>query len=265
MTKTFPTLFVSHGAPTLAIDEGPTARFLEDLGGKLGRPKSVLCVSAHWETESPVVGGAPEPETIHDFCGFNEELYEVTYAARGSTMLANRVEEMLVKEGIKCGVDRNRGLDHGAWVPLSLMFPEANIGVTQLSIQPNRTPAQHLAMGRALAPLGEEGVLVMGSGGAVHNLDHFQPGASDVPEWALQFDDWLADVVERGDADELVTRWTSDAAGTMAYPRDEHLLPLPVAFGAAGEGARAKVLNRGFEDGALSMAAYLFEGSDSRH
>ncbi len=261
MAEKYPTLFVSHGAPTLAIDEGPTARFLEDLGGKLGHPKAVLCVSAHWETEQPVVGGAPEPTTIHDFCGFTEELYEITYAVKGSTTLANRVEDMLVQRGIKCGADRARGLDHGAWVPLSLMFPEADIAVTQLSIQPSRSPAEHLALGRALAPLGEEGVLVMGSGGAVHNLEHFHPGESDVPEWALKFDDWLADVVERGDADELVTRWTSDAAGAMAHPRDEHLLPLPVAFGAAGDRARGRVLNRGFEDGALSMAAYLFQPS----
>lgn len=254
-----PTLFVSHGPPTLALTDSPARRFLADLGTSLARPEAILCVSAHWETEVPTVATNERPRTIHDFYGFPDDLYEVRYAAPGAPNLAKEVLRRLKDTGIACAEDAERGLDHGAWVPLMLMFPKADVPVMQLSIQPQSTAADHLRLGRALAGLGDDGVLVLASGGAVHNLAHFDPGSHMVPEWARRFEDWLDEVLVSGRSDELVDTWTRKADGAMAHPRDEHLLPLPVAVGAAGERAKGRALHRGFMDGALGMAAYAFD------
>lgn len=254
-----PTLFVSHGPPTLALAESPARRFLIEMGSSLARPEAILCVSAHWETEVPTVATTARPRTIHDFYGFPDDLYKVRYAAPGAPDLAKEVTRRLKKAKIPCNQDTERGLDHGAWVPLMLMFPDADVPVTQLSVQPRATAADHLRLGRALAGLGDEGVLVLASGGAVHNLAHFDPGGRLVPEWAQRFEEWLDKVLTAGRGEELVETWTRTADGAQAHPRDEHLLPLPVALGAAGEGARGRALHRGFMDGALGMAAYAFE------
>ena len=255
------TVFVSHGPPSLVLQENPAKKFLSGLGRILGKPRAVLCVSAHWETQKPVVSTARTPETVHDFFGFPKALYDIRYPAAGAPDLADQVMELMSKSGMHCAPDPHRGLDHGAWIPLMLMYPDADVPVTQLSIQPDASPADHLAVGRALTPLCEQGVLVLGSGGAVHNLSQFEPGSLDVPAWALRFDDWLADVLEAGDADELANRWIQGPDGQTAHPHDEHLLPLPVAMGAAGAHAKGRALHRGFMDGALGMAAYAFESS----
>lgn len=257
MTR-LPTVFVSHGAPTLVLEDGPARRFLAGLGGILGRPQGILCVSAHWETAEPTVGVAIAPDTIPDFYGFGDELERLTYPAPGSPDLGRTVSRLLAEAGIPCERDGSRGLDHGAWVPLMLMYPEADVPVAQLSIQPQAGAGAHLAMGRALAGLRDEGILVLGSGGAVHNLRQYRPGGGEVADWAQQFDSWLDDVLTGGRADDLVETWMDAPGGRMAHPRDEHLLPLPVALGAAGEGARGRALHRGFEHGSLGMAAYAF-------
>ena len=261
--KRFPSVFVSHGAPTIAQQVCPVTVFLKGLGDSLGRPKAVLCVSAHWETETPMVSVATEPETIHDFFGFPDPLYQIRYPAPGAPDLAGRAAELLAERDIPCAVSDDRGLDHGAWIPMMLMYPDADVPVTQLSIQPDDGPAAHLALGRALAPLRDEGVLVLASGGAVHNLSFFRPGSSDVADWARRFDDWLAAAAEAGDGEALVDYRNASADGALAHPRDEHYLPLLVALGAGGraggEEAKGRALHRGFMDGALSMAAFAFE------
>lgn len=254
-----PTVFVSHGAPTLALDDGPARRFLAGLGRTLGRPQGILCVSAHWETAVPTVGVAIAPDTIHDFFGFPEGLSRIRYPAPGSPDLGRMVSRLLADAGIASERDAGRGLDHGVWVPLMLMYPEADIPVVPLSIQPGATAAEHLRIGRALAGLRDEGILVLGSGGAVHNLHQYRPGGGTVADWAQQFDSWLDGVLTDGRADELVETWTDAPGGRTAHPRDEHLLPLPLAFGAAGPGAKGRALHRGFEHGSLGMAAYAFE------
>jgi 4,5-DOPA dioxygenase extradiol len=255
--KQLSSVFVSHGAPTIAVDDLPVTVFLRGLGESLGRPSAVLCVSAHWETAAPAVLGAARPSTIHDFYGFPEPLYRLQYPAPGAPDLARRVAEVLAERHIACAVEPERGLDHGAWVPLMFMYPEADVPVTQLSIQPDAGPVAHLALGRALVPLRKDGVLVLASGGAVHNLRYFRAGSAEVPDWAGRFDDWLAAAVEAGDGDALVHYRDRAADGAMAHPRDEHYLPLLVAFGA-GDGARGRILHRGFMDGALSAAAFAF-------
>jgi 4,5-DOPA dioxygenase extradiol len=252
-----PAVFVSHGAPSLPLTDSPAAAFLRGLGVTLGRPAAILCVSAHWDSERPALSLAERPETIYDFRGFPDALYRLTYPAPGAPELARRAAGLLAAAGEMLELDAGRGLDHGAWVPLLLMYPEADIPVVQLSVQSGRGAAPHLALGRALAPLRDEGVLILGSGGAVHNLRQFfgNPGAT--PDWALAFDDWLCRQVEAGAVEALVDYRAKAPHGRQAHPSEEHFLPLHVALGAGGEGVRGRVLHRSF-DGSLSMAAFAF-------
>ena len=185
----FPSLFVSHGAPTLVLEKGGAADFLRGYGVLLGKPEAILVVSAHWETDTPAVGTTPAPETIYDFRGFPAELYQMRYAAPGAPDLAERAAG-LVEAGMGGTVRRDprRGLDHGAWVPLSLMYPDADIPVTQLSILHQGGPAAHLALGEAIRPLRDEGVLVLASGSATHNLYEFRGFDYDSapPDWVVR-------------------------------------------------------------------------------
>ena len=255
----FPALFVSHGAPTLAVEQNDTVEFLKHLGGELMRPESILCVSAHWNTEAPAVSGAEWPETIHDFGGFAEELFRMRYTAPGAPNLAGRVRELLGGAGLACNITLTRGLDHGAWIPLKLIYPEADVPVTQLSIQPLLGPEHHFRMGQALAPLREEGVLILATGSATHNLSRI--GRGEVPPaWASEFDEWLYRKITVGALEELLDYRRLAPHAAVAHPTDEHLLPLFVAMGAgSGESAtRGRSLHRGWTWGSLSMAAYSF-------
>ena len=250
-----PTVFVSHGSPMLYLEkELPARAFLAGLGKAVPRPKAIVAVSAHWNTERPAVSVSARPETIHDFYGFPDALFKLHYDAPGAPELARRVAEMTG------AVPAEYGLDHGAWVPALLAWPEADIPIFQLSVQPYMSPAHHLDIGRKLGALREEGVLVMGSGSATHNLRCLVRGQHDAPPepWAKAFDDWLADTVEKGDAAALADYRSVAPHARDAHPTDEHFLPLHVAFGAAGEGARGKALHRSFTSGNLSMASYVF-------
>lgn len=264
----FPSVFVSHGAPTLALDEDETAAFLRRLGAELGRPRAVLCVSAHWETDVPTLGAAERPETIHDFGGFGEELRRVRYEAPGAPLVAARAAELLRGAGLDARLAPARGLDHGAWVPLSLMYPSRDVPVTQLSVQPRAVAAEHFRVGRALAPLRREGVLILGSGGAVHNLSGLR-GGGPTPAWAAEFDAWLGRKIEAGSLEDLLGYERLAPHARLAHPTAEHLLPLFVALGAGvgdegGGTARGQNLHRGWTHGSLSMNAYLFGGSAER-
>jgi 4,5-DOPA dioxygenase extradiol len=252
-----PTLFVSHGSPMLYLEKDvPGRAFLASLGKQVPRPKAILAVSAHWNTEQPAVSLAAKPETIHDFYGFPEALHRLRYDAPGAPELAGRVAELT-----GAARDPGYGLDHGAWVPAMLGWPEADIPIFQLSVQPYMTPAHHLALGRKLAALREEGVLVMGSGSATHNLRRLVRGQHDTPPepWAKAFDDWVAEKVETGDEAALANYRNEAPHAREAHPTDEHFLPLHVAFGAAGKGTRGRTLHRSFTSGNLSMAAYAFD------
>ena len=257
--KVFPSVFVAHGAPTLPFERGEANRFLRELGPALGRPRAVVCVSAHWETRGAfAVSAAERPETIHDFGGFVPELYALRYPVPGAPEVAARAAALLAEAGLGCDVSPDRGLDHGAWVPLLLMYPEADVPVCQLSVQPARGPAAHLELGRALAPLRGEGVLILGAGGVVHNLRRVSFGGGETPAWAARFDEWVYQKVTGGEYDELADYRSLSAEGEEAHPTEEHFLPLLVAAGAGGEGARGTCLHRSFSHGSLSMAAYSF-------
>ena len=263
MTR-FPTVFVSHGPPTLVFDAHPCHDFLSGLGADLGRPEAILCVSAHWETDAATVSAAARPETIHDFFGFPDALYRVEYAAPGAPGLARRVAGMLGEAGIACETDPDRGLDHGAWAPLILMYPDADIPVTQISIQPARDAAHHLALGRALATLRDDGVLVLGSGNATHNLRERGRPDGTAPEWVRAFDGWL-DAAVTGGREGEIAGWLEAAPEALRnHPTPDHYLPLPVVMGAAGgaaggAGARGRRIHTSFASASLSMAAFAYD------
>lgn len=254
-----PTLFISHGAPTMPLEAIPAREFLVGLGDLYPEVEAVLCVSAHWATSRPAVNAADEPETIHDFYGFPAELYEIEYPARGAPALARRVAGLLESAGIACDIDRRRGLDHGTWVPMILMYPEADVPVIQLSIQLDLDTAEHFAVGRALADLRRDGILVIGSGGAVHPLGYapLGPGMS-TDRWALQFDDWLSDAAVEGDAESLMDYRALAPHPEKAHPYPDHFMPLLSALGAAAPGAKGKVIHHSWYWGDLGMAAYEF-------
>ncbi|HEY6186573.1 MAG TPA: class III extradiol ring-cleavage dioxygenase [Pyrinomonadaceae bacterium] len=263
-TENLPSLFVSHGAPTLAIEQTDAVAFLQSLGAQIERPRSILCVSAHWMTAVPTLSAAPQPETIHDFGGFPASLYRMRYDAPGAPGLAARVKGLLDGAGIEAGLSPRRGLDHGAWIPLMLMYPEADIPVTQLSVQTEGGPAAHFQLGRALAPLRNEGVLVLATGGVVHNLSRIGREGAPPPEWAAQFEDWLNRKITDGAYEELINYRRLAPSAALAHPTEEHLLPLFVAMGAGSALERdeqplaAETLYRGWTHGSLSMAAYGF-------
>lgn len=259
--RVLPSVFVSHGAPTLAIEENDTVEFLRRLGAELGRPRAILCVSAHWATSVPTLSAAERPETIHDFGGFPAELYRARYDAPGAPALARRAAELLSASGVVSELSNERGLDHGAWVPLSLMYPDGDVPVTQLSVQPSAGAAEHFRIGRALAPLRREGVLVLSTGGATHNLRQLGRG-SDAPDWAARFDEWLDEKIRGGAYEELLDYRRLAPHASVAHPTDEHLLPLFVAAGAGDSDAPGLGLHKGWTHGSLSMAAYAFGGDE---
>jgi 4,5-DOPA dioxygenase extradiol len=250
-------IFLSHGSPMLALDPGAVGAFWEALARTMPRPQAVLCVSAHWNTAAPVVSAAENPATIHDFYGFPQPLYRIAYATEGAPALAGRVGALLQAAGMEVAIDPDRGLDHGAWMPLRSLYP-GGIPVAQLSVQPLRDARWHCRLGRALAPLRDEGVLILASGGAVHNLRAMDRDGSAVPAWAQAFDEWLAATLDAGNEAELM-EWTHAAPeALLAHPSPEHFLPLFVAYGAAGPGARGERLFRGFTLATMSMAAFRF-------
>lgn len=255
-----PTLFLSHGAPTLLTDPGDTGAAWRNFGLNLPKPSAVLMISAHWESDMPVVSSTAQPATLYDFSGFPAELYQFKYPAPGAPDLANRVTQMLQQAGITAQLDNSRGLDHGAWVPMRFLFPDADVPVTQLSLQPMRDPSWHFALGRALKNLREQNVLIIGSGSITHNLRAiFQHRQGDpVPQWMTEFRDWVAEKIALGDMASLVNYRTLAPHAEKNHPTDEHLLPLFVALGAASEGGASQHLNQVLTYGFLAMDAWVF-------
>jgi len=256
----FPALFLSHGAPTLAMANNAFTHSWAEIAVVLGRPESILVVSAHWDTPFPAVTAAKRLETIHDFGGFPEALYRMRYEPPGAPVLATRVGELLAGIGQAPAVDPDRGIDHGGWVPLRWMYPDADIPVTQLSIQSELGARHHLEIGRALAPLRDEGVLVIGSGGIVHNLGEldWEPGERAPMPWAAAFAEWMADKTAQGADDELADYRKRAPNAERAHPTEDHLVPFFVALGAGG--APARRMNLGFDMGSLGMDCYAFGG-----
>jgi 4,5-DOPA dioxygenase extradiol len=261
-----PTLFLSHGSPMNAVEPGVAGRGWQALGRNLPRPRAILISSAHWETSVPMLTGNPRPSTIHDFGGFPEELYRLRYDAPGAPELAARAVALLKEADITAGIDGCRGIDHGAWVPLRFMFPAADVPVVQLSLQPALGTAHHLRLGRALAPLASEGVLVIGSGHMTHNLHDWMTNRrrSEPLRYAQAFAAWVHDRLVANDTEALIAYRELAPEGERAHPSDEHFLPLFIALGAAGADAVAERIIEGYEGGALALDSYLFRSNGTR-
>jgi len=258
------TFFLSHGSPTLSIDESlPARHFMQSFRNTFHteRPSAILIISGHWETDHPTVNAVSGPsDTIHDFYGFPKQMYKLKYPAPGSPELADKVKQILTASGFeRVSVDKKRGLDHGAWVPLMLMYPEADIPVCQLSVQTNKDAMYHYKLGKALVPLKEEGVLIIGSGSATHNLRqlrHSKDGS--VASWALEFDTWIKDALLAGRFEDVNEYEEKAPYAKVAHPSPDHFYPLHVAMGAADENAKAQLIHHSWDLGALSYASYKF-------
>jgi 4,5-DOPA dioxygenase extradiol len=252
-----PALFISHGSPMILLDDCPARHFMAEYGAALPRPDAVLMISAHWETFGVAVATTDAPETIHDFYGFPAPLYQFRYAAPGAPGIATRAAECLMAAELPVMGDARQGLDHGAWVPLAYMFPNADIPVAQVSIQPHLGPAHHLALGRALAPLRDENVLIVCSGNVTHGR---RAGDVDMEplDWVTAFSDWVDAAVADGRADDLVAYRRLAPFANENHPTEDHYVPLLIAMGAGGAEGRAERLHASYTYGTISMNSYAF-------
>jgi 4,5-DOPA dioxygenase extradiol len=241
-----------------ALQAGEAGVAWAALGKRLGKPKAIVIASAHWETNVPMVTGSARPETIHDFSGFPEPLYRLRYTAPGAPAVAQKAAQLLKEHGFTAAIDGCRGLDHGAWAPLLYMYPDADVPVVQLSLQPALGPRHHIALGRALRKLEEDNVLVIGSGHMTHNLRDWMRGAGAPAPYAGEFAEWVREKLEAHDLDSLADYRSRSAHGVRAHPSDEHFLPLFVAVGAARENYTPERIIKSIDSGVLAMDAYVF-------
>ena len=257
LAAVLPTLFLAHGAPTLALEGGAWGSRLAELGPRLRPLRAVLVCSAHWETPDGFrVGSGARPTTLHDFGGFPEPLYRLQYPTPGEPALARRVVDLLTEAGLEARVDPARGLDHGVWVPLRHLFPQADIPVVPLSLPQPRDPRLLHRAGQALAPLRKEGVLILGSGGLVHNLGRLDwEGSAPTPDWAAAFENWILDRLASHPTGAV--DWSPAPGAPLAVPTSEHLDPLWLARGAA-EGLPPQSLFEGWQFGNLSLRCLRF-------
>ncbi len=259
-----PVLFVSHGSPMHALQPGAVAVAWKGFADSLPRPRAILIASAHWETGVPMLTGSDRPDTIHDFYGFPEALDHLRYPAPGSADLAREARDLLKAAGICAGIDGTHGLDHGSWSPLLHLFPEADIPVVQLSVQPSLGTLPHLALGRGLRTLRDQGVLIIGSGHMTHNLREgigaMRSGRTDLPAlpYVAEFVDWVGQRIEKREPDLLANYRQLAPHAARAHPGEEHFLPLFIALGAAGEDYRPQRIYHATELQSLAMDAWAF-------
>ena len=252
-----PSLYISHGSPMLALEPGESGPALKRLAAQLAKPKAIVLLSAHWESADLRVASHPAPETWHDFGGFPRELYAVQYPAPGDPALAARIVQLLATHGLPAQPDAKRPFDHGAWVPLSLMYPAADIPVVQVSLPSQMGPAGLNEVGQALASLRSEGILIIGSGSITHNLREldWQAGPESVEPWAKAFRDWMIEKLAADDGAALHQYRQQAPFAAKNHPSDEHLLPLYFARGAGGP---FSIAHQGWTLGALGMDIYRF-------
>jgi 4,5-DOPA dioxygenase extradiol len=253
-----PSLFLAHGSPMLAIQQSDYTRFLSELAGRL-KPKAIVLFTAHWEQQVTTISSSDEVyETIYDFGGFPDELYQVKYPARGSSIVADIVKKRLEQHGIAVASDMTRGLDHGSWTLLHRMYPAADIPVVQISVNPYLPPEEQFKIGKALRGLGQDDILVIGSGVTVHNLRIIKWGQTEAEPWAVSFDDWLIDKLDKGDQAALFDYAAQAPNARMAVPRAEHFVPFFIALGSGDPDRKPEVIYRDYEFGTLSYLCLQF-------
>ncbi|AZD03617.1 DODA-type extradiol aromatic ring-opening family dioxygenase [Pseudomonas chlororaphis] len=252
-----PSLFISHGSPMLALEPGASGPALARLAAELPRPKAIVVVSAHWESQDLRVSSNPQPQTWHDFGGFPAALFAVQYPAPGQPELAEQVAQLLRADGLPAQLDDQRPFDHGVWVPLSLMYPQADIPVVQVSLPSRMGPALQTQVGHALSSLRQQGVLLIGSGSITHNLREldWHAGPESIEPWARAFRDWMIEKLAANDEAALHDYRRQAPNAVRSHPSDEHLLPLYFARGAGGD---FSIAHQGFTMGALGMDIYRF-------
>lgn len=254
-----PSLFLSHGAPDLILKtEHPTYRFLQELPHTFPRPDAIVMFSAHWGTEHIMIAQNESYKTIHDFDGFDERLYLMRYAAHGNPELAGMILDLVKKNDSKARLVNNAGLDHGAWIPLMLMYPEPFIPIVEVAIQPNNSPEYHHSLGVSLRELRSQNILVIGSGSLTHNLYKmtWDSDASLPPRWVADFSTWMKDRLESGDQESILQYRTLAPYAQENHPTDEHLMPLFIAMGAGG--GEATRIHTASSYGTVMMDAYQF-------
>lgn len=263
---TFPTLFISHGSPDTVIANTAATDFMKRYAASLPRPKAVVVASAHFEVQGGVATSHDaNPETIHDFGGFSDELYKMRYPAPGDPVLAARIASDLTAQGFHAMAVDGRGFDHGTWVPLKLLYPDADIPVVQVSVDPSKGPEHHIRLGRALAKLRAEDILVIGSGSFTHNLREaftaLRAGKREatMPHWVADFVHWMDERIAMADEPGLIAYRTKAPHARENHPTEEHLMPLYVAIGAAGPKWKAAKIHESHEFGVLSMDAFAFQ------
>lgn len=250
-------IFLSHGSPMIAILDNEYTRFLTKLGASM-KPKAIVLFSAHWESDDLTVSFHNGTyETIYDFYGFPDELFQVQYPAKGSIQIAAEVERSFAARGIAVKRDESRGLDHGSWSLLKHLYPNADIPVVQISVNPFLSPEKQLLIGEALSELDKD-ILLIGSGATVHNLRMLKWEQTEPEPWAVQFDDWLIEKMEKKQWSELASYQEHAPHASLAVPRAEHFVPLFIALGSAGDGLNPKVIHRSYELGTLSYMCLSF-------
>lgn len=254
-----PSLFISHGSPMFALEPGQAGPSLSQLGRELPRPKAIAIVSPHWMTHGSAVSTTAHPKTIHDFGGFDPRLYLMQYPASTHMEFAQRAINLLASSGWQSRADANWGLDHGAWVPLTYLYPKADVPVFQISLPAGLSTAQAFAYGQAISAMRDEGVLIIGSGSLTHNLGEFRGQAADSPvqPYVTEFVDWVRSAVHAGAADHLIRTFELAPHAHRAHPTDEHYLPLLVAMGAA-QGHSGSLMDGGVTHGIISMDSFIF-------
>ena len=258
-----PALFLSHGSPMIFLDQTPAHDFLTHLSIITGAPKAIVVISAHWETQDLQVMGTEHPKTLYDFGGFDPRLYQLTYPAFGDPALAERIVTALAAQNISAHIHTTRGLDHGAWIPLILAFPQADIPVLQISVPKGATPRAMFDLGQALAFLRTENILIIGSGSFTHNLYEFMgQDVTAVPEpWVVAFADWMREKLASGDVESVLDYRRLAPFARENHPTEEHMLPLFVAMGAGTNGhefGRVQHVHHSYNHAILAMDAYGF-------
>ncbi|MDF9844608.1 MULTISPECIES: class III extradiol ring-cleavage dioxygenase [unclassified Paenibacillus] len=255
-----PAFFIAHGSPLLALEDNEYTRFLERLGQDLGKPRGIVVFSAHWDSPEQLITVDAQHEAQHDFYGFPEEMYSLSYPAPGDPALSSRISELFSKGNLPHQPVLGRGLDHGVWVILSKMFPLADIPVVALSVDSLRSPKEQYKIGQMLAPLREEGILLLGSGGLVHNLRMLKE--DDQPEpWALEFDAWLAEGLQNWDLPSLFAYEKKAPHVRAAVPSygKEHFVPLFYIMGTADTGRQAQLMIQAYQYGTLSLNCWMVD------
>ncbi|CAM3388164.1 class III extradiol ring-cleavage dioxygenase [Paenibacillus lupini] len=253
-----PSYFFAHGAPSIVLEDNEYTKILKQFKDHTPRPKAIVLFSAHWEESIQTVSAASTYETIYDFGGFQDELYQMTYPAQSDQSLVEQIQKLFTKHGIENVRNEERGLDHGAWAVLKLLYPDADIPVVALSVNRYLPNEQQYQIGKALAELREQDVLIIGSGGTVHNLRNLNWRSEGIDEWAEQFDNWIQTKLESWDTEALFNYRDLAPYAQEAVPTSEHFIPLLLAMGTGDANRNAKLLHRSYQYGNLGLSCWQF-------